>query len=307
MKDKESNESSFIGITALLILLVLFIALSIGAYSYKFGVGLWDTPEKWGSLGDFFGGVLNPFIGFLTVFLLLFTLKQNQKALEQNAEELKLTREELSDSKTALQEQASILTKQTFEGTFFQLLSLHQDLTNAMDFYNKDTKHTTTGKDCFKVLYNRFSKTAKQDFKSEYQVKSTNPFEIMEESRLEGIRLDKVTKEIECKEYISQCYSLFMKENSSEVSHYFKSLYNIIKFVDDGSFSSDYIYINTIRSQLSNYEAALLFYNEIYNSERSKFKGYIEKYALFKSMNTDLLLNKGIHMKFYKDSAFGVD
>lgn len=54
--------------------------------------------EKWGQVGDYFGGVLNPFLGFLTIVLLTASLRQNQIALQQTQEELKETRKAITQA-----------------------------------------------------------------------------------------------------------------------------------------------------------------------------------------------------------------
>lgn len=72
--------------------------------------------SDWGAMGDFFGGMLNPFFSLLGLVMLLVTLFQNQRELE-------LSREELRESTKALKEQASTLDKQRFEDSFFALLS----------------------------------------------------------------------------------------------------------------------------------------------------------------------------------------
>jgi len=101
--------------------LLLFLALVLVCAGYaswelvqlvemNFG-GLF--PEKtergeWGSLGDFFGGLLNPFFALLGLLMLLVTLFQNQK-------ELSLSRKEFEESADALKSQASTLARISHE------------------------------------------------------------------------------------------------------------------------------------------------------------------------------------------------
>ena len=301
------NKDIKLYVTPLLIFLGIILFILIVLYISKFGFGLWSKHEDWARLGDFFGGVLNPIIALVSLVLLLSTLKQNEKALSQNkealeynGEELKLTRQELSGSTEALQEQAKLLRKQTFEGTFFQLLSLHQDLTNSIDLYSKKTQYTTRGKDCFKTLYYKFSKIVLK----EEENKGATLVNVIENIIIKEKYKHEVRINIGNIEYIRSSYKKFIRKNNSEVSHYFKSLYNIIKFIDESNISEKEIYINTIRAQLSTYEAALLFYNEIYHPGRVHFKKYIEKYSLFKNMQKDVLLSEKMHVKFYNKSAF---
>lgn len=63
------------------------------AYLCKFAsYSISGDPEQWGQMGDYFGGIINPIVGFLTICLLTVSLRQNQIALKQTREELKETR-----------------------------------------------------------------------------------------------------------------------------------------------------------------------------------------------------------------------
>lgn len=66
---------------------------------------LFSDGASYGTFGDFFGGVLNPILTFLTFMGLLFTILLQQS-------ELKLTRKELKDSAAALSDQAKTLAQQ---------------------------------------------------------------------------------------------------------------------------------------------------------------------------------------------------
>lgn len=291
-------------------LIVLFVftitALSIVLYYYKFGLGLWDTPEKWGALGDFFGGVLNPLLAFSSLVLLLATLRQNHKALSQNEEalrlnntELEMTREELAESKKALIQQAEILKKQSFEGTFFNLLSIHQDLVNSIDLVAKNNK-VTKGKDCFKPFYQRL----RDNFNQLRYNKALDPeyFSIyFDKKYLREKELNE--KWLLSEEYIRSSYMAFYGFEQDEIGHYFRNLYNIIKFVDQSDIENKKLYINILRAQLSTYELALLFYNCLSPLGSIKFKPFIEKYALLKGVNSKILLRES-HKDLYKPTAF---
>lgn len=92
-----------------------------------------------GVLGDFFGGILNPILAFITFGSVLYTIKLQQDSitLQQNSielqrEELKAAREEFAKSANAQEEQAKIFKLQQFENTFFslfsQIVSIHSNL-----------------------------------------------------------------------------------------------------------------------------------------------------------------------------------
>ena len=88
--------------------------------------------------------------------------------------------------------------------------------------------------------------------------------------------------------------------------NYFRHLYRIIKFVDETPLlkSSDDKsedpngdemrgnYVDLVRSTLSDYELAVLFYNCLTTNGRAKFKPLIEKYTLFNNLRTDYLVKR---------------
>lgn len=305
-KQKTPSDNGLKNFNTLVIIVSIVIIVSVALYTYKFGVGLWDTPEKWGALGDFFGGILNPVLAFSSLVLLLATLRQNHKALSQNEDalrlnnaELEMTREELSESKKALIQQAEILKKQSFEGTFFNLLSIHQDLVNSIDLVAKNNK-VTKGKDCFKPFYQRL----RDNFNQLRYNKSLDPeyFSIhFDKKYLREKELDE--KWLLSEEYIKSSYMAFYGFEQDEIGHYFRNLYNIIKFVDQSDIEKKKLYINILRAQLSTYELALLFYNCLSPVGSIKFKPYIEKYALLKGVNSKILLRES-HKDLYKSTAF---
>lgn len=59
-----------------------------------------NTPEHWGQLGDFFGGMLNPILAFASFIALLYTIRIQ-------SEELRLTREEFQKSVQAQERMAA--------------------------------------------------------------------------------------------------------------------------------------------------------------------------------------------------------
>jgi hypothetical protein len=48
-----------------------------------------------GTIGDFFGGLLNPILSFISIIVVAYTLMQNKEALSLSSKELKLSREEM--------------------------------------------------------------------------------------------------------------------------------------------------------------------------------------------------------------------
>ena len=81
---------------------------------------------------------------------------------------------------------------------------------------------------------------------------------------------------------------------TTRFDHYFRHLYRIYKFVDTSCLIEDderYEYTCIIRSQLSEYELVMLFYNCLTPNGREKFKPLIEKYSVFNNLRNELLAN----------------
>lgn len=81
-------------------------------FYWENGAGMPDDTNGWGVVGDFVGGLSNPFISALTFLALIFTILQNQKVLRINEEELAETRKEIELTRQANEIQAEEFRKQ---------------------------------------------------------------------------------------------------------------------------------------------------------------------------------------------------
>lgn len=103
---------------------LFWILVVAGATSLTvFVADLWmhQKGADWlGTLGDFFGGVLNPIFTFLTFFGLIITIVIQRM-------ELRLAREEYEKTVVALNIQA-------IENTFFNTLNLHHKIVEGLKF-----------------------------------------------------------------------------------------------------------------------------------------------------------------------------
>jgi hypothetical protein len=99
-------------------------------------------------------------------------------------------------------------------------------------------------------------------------------------------------------------YNLFFEANQNYLGHYFRNLYHIVKYIDKSEIDNKKVYTNFVRAQLSSHELALIFYNCLSQHGSEKFKPLIEKYALLKNINKELIFNQ-IHLSEYQNSAYG--
>ena len=219
-----------------------------------------------GPWGDFFGGVANPILTFLTFGAVLYTLWLQQQ-------ELSLTRQELSRSATALEAQIDASKSQRNENSFFQLMALHNDIVNAIDLQSKG-KPTQSGRDCFNTFYTRL----------------TNIYRTIE-----------ITGSISKNERIARAYASFWNDHQPELGHYYRFLYRFFLFTTR-TFPNDDFYVNLLRAQLSDQELLMLFYNAL-SPQGSSFKDMIETWALLDNMPSSKLLAPD-HHNLFSPSAY---
>ena len=186
---------------AWLVVVVILVILSWAGSG-----GLLYSRQDRGTFGDMFGAVNALFSGLAFVGI-IYTVWLQRKELQLQRREMEETREELKGQKEQLAAQNETLRKQNFENTFFQLLRLHNDILNAIDrTFGNDTRH---GRDCFTRFCRDFFAYLKQ-YRQEHS----------QDSEPEQIR---------------HAYLEFGKKYQSEVGHYFRTLYNIVKFVNRSS------------------------------------------------------------------------
>jgi Putative phage abortive infection protein len=167
--------------------------------------------------------------------------------------------------------------KQNFEETFFQMLRLHNEIVNSITIQGVIIN---VGRESFVYLC--------KQLQLEYNIE-INKF--MPKKTEEDI------------EFVNRISGEFFSYYLQHIGHYFRNLYNIIKFIDKSNINDKIFYTNLVRAQLSTDELHLLFFNCLSNYGNEKFKPLIEKYALLKNIEKFPLINAN-HNRFYAISAF---
>lgn len=238
-------------------------------------------------LGDFMAGTVASIWSLAGLFFIYVAfLGQKQQLLNQQVEimysqlEVKYTRLELHGQKNEMIQQNNTLRIQKFENTFFQMLNLFNSIVNSMDLRNKrvTSEVISTGRDCFEIFYKRLRSCLAQ--------------------------LGDDTQDSASIEITLRAFDDFYNDNRADVSHYFRTLYHIVKFIDRSEIENKKQYISIVRAQLSSYEQMLLFYNCLHSNGKEKFKPLIEKYRLFKNIDDSLIINEN-HFSEYQESAYG--
>lgn len=118
-------------VTAAAALIAVVLFLYFLQFYVFLGFGLSDKPEVWGQLGDYVGGVLNPLLSFISIVLLIKSLKLQQDANLGLRAEIKNTR------KTE--------KLRSFETQFFNMISAQQ---SYFDNFKVDFSFDGTGPRC---------------------------------------------------------------------------------------------------------------------------------------------------------------
>jgi hypothetical protein len=275
MNDKKLPHSSKLFPIALFV--IAGIALCVVGIMAYIGVQNSSDFKDMGPWGDFFGGTLNPILTTFTFFAVLTTVYLQVK-------ELALTRRELERSADALEKQIAASDRQIFENAFFQMLNLHNNIVNSIDLTDQNGQ-SVRGRDCFR----RFYSDLRRYYSNEVSRDKKRAQDTNSEPESDEILLD-------------TAYKRFWEGAQVDLGHYFRYLFNVIRFIDNNKVSDDF-HIKLLRSQLSDQELGLLFYNAL-SAQGAAFRPYIERFALFDNMPMKWLFNKR-HEQRFPPTAYG--
>lgn len=293
---------------------IIFIFLWIGFFYWNLDTKL----EHRAQIGDSFGS-LNALFSALALAGVVVTIVLQSR-------ELRLQRNELSETKKEFQIQNKTLTTQRFENTFFSLLNLHHQIVEGMDF-DQTIKLSDPERGFFvtkpkKILGNEVNenltlKTLKgrDVFRHSYKIlhdSMSSRFPISQQD----LEIDDKGIHIPKDLNIDDFEAIYMDEYkvwNTDLGHYFRNLYRIVKFVDESilitkndyeyqegmsdeeklsnvkylDFAEKYLYTSMLRAQLSDFELGWIFYNCISSQGNKKFKPLLEKYGLLKNLNIE--------------------
>ncbi|EOG3619380.1 putative phage abortive infection protein [Pseudomonas putida] len=163
--------------------------------------------------------------------------------------------------------------KVQFDSNFYSRLTLQQNVVNSMDLVSmKSGQVTATGRDCIKKFWRYMRKTY--------------------EGARAGVPHDKK---------IERAYNLIWRIYQSDLSIYYRSLYNLLKYVSASGRPDKAEYGVVVRSLLSDYELAMIFYNCLH-PRGENFKKFAVEFALFDNLDLDLLFEESDVLALPKES-----
>ena len=178
-------------------------------------------------------------------------------------------KQELADAKAEATAERALAAKRDFESTLFNLIELFRDTAREIevaDIYNQDA---VSGRDAINRLVEERlprSKAQSNDIGTAYR-----------------------------------SVYLFFRD---DLGHYFRTLYHIVRFIDDSEIEEKILYTRILRASLSNSEIVLLALNCLHGEGQKKFKPLVEKYALLHNVSEEDARQWDLAVGF-KLSAFG--
>jgi hypothetical protein len=158
-------------------------------------------------------------------------------------------------------------TRRDFENTFFRMLDLLRSTVDETRAKHPHVSEPFSGRNAFKMILDYHGLTT-----------GTDEFD---------------------KSRWDQIYTQYQ----SQLGHYFRLLYQIVRFVDESPVPDKMLYIRTLRATLSNPEIVLLGLNA-WHGDYPKMRIFIEKYSLLHNITASEAVSRRINSAFAA-GAFG--
>lgn len=279
-----------LGVAALAVLSVW------GAYFALFlGPPLSIDPATLGQAGDYFGGLLNPVLSFLSVFALLVALviqsrelRLSREALKVSQEELLLSRLEQAKAADALAAQNKAIQRQGFEQTFFAWLGTYRQILGEIAYGEEH------GREALKFMWQESLASEFIGGWDAYLARDgeggaiCNALVSLGLISLEGAEPSHYPV---LSKAAGEAWEKLYKAYETQLDSFLRVLYRLLMWIDEQpreflGEKDKWFYVGIVRSQLSWIEMVYLFYNGM-TSRGAKFKPLIERYALFDNLTIE--------------------
>ncbi|WP_435931372.1 putative phage abortive infection protein [Moraxella bovoculi] len=295
----------------LLIVAIVAILIIAGGYFSQFGsLPNNDMSEEtqglvgtWGTVGDYFGGTLNPILAFCSLLALCYTISLQNKQLKKTDEQLEQNKLALEQNKTALEQNAK-----------------------ALELNNQELKNSTEQLQLSAKAQAEMEKTQKiQQFEGlfTYMLGELTEFNNIARSQSnEHGLLSSCNEPVE--NFAFNFYNAqYLLQSNFHLVKFFMYLYQILKLIatqDDKFFPKQRKkqYANIVRAGVDEYLLKLAFFNyliidEINNEDFQPFKALLEQFEFFEHLRLYIEgsaysdeSNKPFYLSgFYHPKAYG--
>jgi hypothetical protein len=239
-------------------LLIIFLVIAgvalviIASYIIKFSDRTVSSKgSDWSALGSYVGGLVGPLFSLLGAVLIYKTFQ----AQKRNSD------------------------LQQFESTFFSLLATQRDIAKSLHgVENIENSRQSV----FGVGYMYLRAAAEQlESKLRRQLHDIDPASI---STLQPAQLNAIRQSVWSQ--VRGAYELMYKGRESQLDHYFRHLYHIVKYIKKSYIeeASKREYVDIVQAQMSDDELYLAFYNGIGEHGYPKFYELMEEYQFIGNM-----------------------
>lgn len=261
------------------IALIFVCSALIGAisfYAYTFGFSIVKDKNEWGAFGDFIGGLLNPIVGVVTVFLVLLNARLQRLELRNSLREMK-------NSNLALKKQNASLETQEFQNIFFSWLGTHRANVSELRFVHSTGFPEYRGKSALFYIYKHYltEPEISRNFADVIPPQEVN-------SLMAGNGIVDRTYAQCAEDTILKAWEKTKQRERDNLEVPLQSLLALINWLSEGGnipISKRHECFRVLKSQLSSAELVFLFY------ESWSVKPYIRKrfaqYSLFEQLKVD--------------------
>jgi len=227
-------------------------------------------------IGDSYGAINALFSGLALSGIILTILMQREE-LKLQRNELKLTREEMQLTREEFITQNTTLSKQQFENTFFQMITLFQNITDQTKINEAGTIYS--GREAFDFVlrqFHNYCSSKAQSEKLKERREQLNPY-----SYKQILNFDEIMNEFNKVNYKYKNY----------LDHYFNSFYHILKLIHSSENIDKNFYVSIISSILSKAEKIVFLYKSFQKKQVDDFLTLAIMYELFIDIDDSLLIN----------------
>lgn len=253
------------------LLKILYYMLVIAAATATFLLALnfyfGSITKEVGQFGDFFGGMLNPVLTFLTFFGLIATIV--------------IQKQELKSARVEYERTATALSTQAIETTFFNIMDLHHNIAQNLSLDIVEIEGSSRLHNLHMASRNATLGIPERETKFNGRL----AFDAI---------LSYLTKGAHEPDSAIIRYRTIQEDYNHVFGHYFRNLYQALKVID--GYSEHYLtdeskrkYTSILRAQLSTTELALLLVNCVDGvCDQGQFRNLLVKYAMLEHLPHEL-------------------
>lgn len=220
-----------------------------------------STSDSNHELGDSFG-VLNALFSGLAFTGIIVSIFMQSIELRLIRKEHKALTDEAITQNIQFEKQSSVINKQLFEGTFFQMLTLHRDILDAIKTKDNRTESQS------KIIYSRDA--------------------VNEICHLANLSVSSKPKQLSLLTFRPDKKDMIERFNNAVdckigIEVYFRNVFQILKYIDENEVNKKK-YAEIYKSQFVNCELELIFYHCL-KEDKGEFKNLLERYSFFSFLN----------------------